>query len=252
MKQRILSKSQSPAMIVSGYEQPSRQSRVRRTVLLAAPLIVATLLILPAAINVRVVEYDEAIFLDVARNIQRSGLPLRSMGEQGVFFFDHTLLCPYLLAVFSGPSASHVLLARLITAATGLGCVLLTFLIGVYLLAAIAYLFAVPPWERPDEPAHYGYIAYVAEEGRLPVPSGESPLAYRQIGMYEWHHPPLYYLAQAALLRSARAWLGEKWGQIPPLLLTQASLSRTLRGASWCRLAGGQSTNPMPRSLCSA
>jgi len=61
MKQRILSKSQSPAMIVSGYEQPSRQSRVRRTVLLAAPLIVATLLILPAAINGREVAGPQAL-----------------------------------------------------------------------------------------------------------------------------------------------------------------------------------------------
>jgi 4-amino-4-deoxy-L-arabinose transferase-like glycosyltransferase len=142
MKQRILSKSQSPAMIVSGYEQPSRQSRVRRTVLLAAPLIVATLLMLPAAINVRVVEYDEAIFLDVARNIQRFGLPLRSIGTAGSLYLGDTPLYPYLIAACGSACVNSPLPARLLTAISGLVCVWLTFLIGKRIRDAYSGLVA--------------------------------------------------------------------------------------------------------------
>lgn len=34
----------------------------------------------------------------VARNIQKSGLPLRSIGATGVLFYDHTPLYVYLSA----------------------------------------------------------------------------------------------------------------------------------------------------------
>ncbi|MGE5602411.1 MAG: glycosyltransferase family 39 protein [Nitrososphaerales archaeon] len=75
-------------------------------------------------------------------------------------------------------------------------------------------LFAVntPAWQAPDEPAHYNYIAYVAENGSFPVLHfGDYPHGYlEQIkaakfppGMpitsikYESHQPPLYYLLTA-------------------------------------------------------
>ena len=86
--------------------------------------------------------------------------------------------------------------------------VLITILI-VY--AALGILFAVktPPWQNPDEPAHYNYIAHVATEGRLPVlRMGDYDEAYLERlkaekfppdlsiepVRYESHQPPLYYL----------------------------------------------------------
>jgi 4-amino-4-deoxy-L-arabinose transferase-like glycosyltransferase len=86
--------------------------------------------ILPIAMTVRVAEYDEAIFLDVARNIGRLGLPLRSIGTPGSIYFDHTPLYPYLIAACGSACANSVLLARLLTAMSGLVCVGLTYLIG--------------------------------------------------------------------------------------------------------------------------
>jgi hypothetical protein len=39
------------------------------------------------------------------------------------------------------------------------------------LYVALATLFAVytPPWQAPDEPAHYNYVGYVAAHGDFPV-----------------------------------------------------------------------------------
>ncbi len=45
----------------------------------------------------RITDYDEAVFLDVARNIQRSQLPLRSIGREGVLYFIHTPLYLYVV-----------------------------------------------------------------------------------------------------------------------------------------------------------
>jgi 4-amino-4-deoxy-L-arabinose transferase-like glycosyltransferase len=75
----------------------------------------------------------------------------------------------------------------------------------------LAGLFAVntPAWQAPDEPAHYNYVAYVAEQGGFPVLHfGDYPHGYlEEIKTakfppdmpvapirYESHQPPLYYL----------------------------------------------------------
>ncbi|MGB9879177.1 MAG: ArnT family glycosyltransferase, partial [Anaerolineae bacterium] len=76
------------------------------------------------------VEYDEAIFLDVAHNIQRSGLPVRSIGANGVFYFEHTSLYPYLLNLYATNSSNEVFLARMMTTLFSLSCVLLVYSIG--------------------------------------------------------------------------------------------------------------------------
>lgn len=106
-------------------------------------LAAALLALLPLLLHVTVAEYDEAIFLDVARNIQRTGLPLRSLTQSGILFFDHTPLYVYMLSLLPSSGAAGLLLTRLVTVAAGLSCVLLTFLIakrpmgvGVGLLAA--------------------------------------------------------------------------------------------------------------------
>lgn len=84
-------------------------------------------------LSVRVLEYDEAIFMDVARNIQRLGLPLRSITVDGVFFFDHTNLYVYLLSLFAHSTDLGIFAARFVTVLFGLACVWLTFEIGARL-----------------------------------------------------------------------------------------------------------------------
>ncbi len=89
-----------------------------------------------------------------------------------------------------------------------------------YLALGLAYARATPAWQAPDEPAHYNYVAYVAERGQLPVlepgdyPAGKIPIGPRARPAdisefrYESHQPPLFYaLAALAFLvdRSAFA-----------------------------------------------
>jgi hypothetical protein len=64
----------------------------------------AFLFILPTLLSVHVLECDEVIFIDVARNIQRLGLPLRSIPAEGFFFFDHTNLYVYRLSLYARSS----------------------------------------------------------------------------------------------------------------------------------------------------
>lgn len=101
-----------------------------------AILIILTLLAqLPLMLKVKLVEYDEAIFCDVARNIQRTGLPLRSIGSKGVFYFEHTPLYPYILSLYVTTST---LFKRCITTLFSLGCVLLLYNTGKYLKGQMA------------------------------------------------------------------------------------------------------------------
>jgi len=101
-----------------------------RLVLPLLAITAALLVILPTILGVHVLEYDEAIFMDVARNIQRLGLPLRSITADGVFFFDHTNLYVYLLSLYAHSSELGILAARLVTVLFGLASVWLTFEIG--------------------------------------------------------------------------------------------------------------------------
>jgi 4-amino-4-deoxy-L-arabinose transferase-like glycosyltransferase len=98
--------------------------------------------IVPLAVNVRVLEYDEAVFMDVARNIQRSGLPFRSLGEQGRPAFEHTPLYLYLLSLYAQPTDAGIFGARLVTLAFGLGSVWLTFEIGRRISGSVAGFIA--------------------------------------------------------------------------------------------------------------
>ncbi|MBN1202515.1 MAG: DUF2142 domain-containing protein [Anaerolineae bacterium] len=87
-------------------------------------------------------------------------------------------------------------------------------ILAAYLVIAWQYALRTPDWQAPDEPAHYNYVAQIAEKGRLPVlEMGDWQQAYQdelvasgfdpaQTGRldtieYEDHQPPLYYLLQA-------------------------------------------------------
>ena len=102
----------------------------RDLVLLLGTMAALIAVVVPLAINVHVLEYDEAVFMDVARNIQRLDLPFRSLGEQGQPAFEHTPLYLYVLSLYAQPSENGIFGARLVTLAFGLGSVWLTFEIG--------------------------------------------------------------------------------------------------------------------------
>jgi 4-amino-4-deoxy-L-arabinose transferase-like glycosyltransferase len=86
-----------------------------------------------------------------------------------------------------------------------------------YLALAGGYALATPRWNNPDEPAHYNYIAHLAQRGQFPVlEAGDwdsQRLAQRLTSgrfatrepvdelRYEGHQPPLYYLLMAPLYR---------------------------------------------------
>ena len=78
--------------------------------------------------RVRITDYDEAVFLDVARNIQRVGLPLRSIGPEGQLYFIHTPLYLYLVTASVALLGDNPLLARLITTLLGGASIVLTYL----------------------------------------------------------------------------------------------------------------------------
>lgn len=86
----------------------------------------------------------------------------------------------------------------------------LVLLLAAYFVVAVRYAALTPNWQAPDEPAHYNYIAHLAETATLPVlrmgdynarllahlvgqgfPAGESIADLR----YESYQPPLFYIA---------------------------------------------------------
>ena len=57
------------------------------------------------------------------------------------------------------------------------------------LLRALVWAVALPPWQGPDEPAHFAYIQRIATTGEIPAQ----------------HHPPPdpFYVAKEVSLRAA-------------------------------------------------
>ncbi len=83
------------------------------------------------------------------------------------------------------------------------------FIVVLYTVLGTLYALCTPPWQTPDEPAHYNYIRALAEERALPViEEGDYNQEYLsrltsqkfppQLSIaplrYEDHQPPLYYL----------------------------------------------------------
>ncbi len=64
----------------------------------------------------------------------------------------------------------------------------------------IVYALVVPPFEAPDELAHFDFARYVATTGTLPgaVPAADDEW---RASSYEWVQQPLYYIGAAALLK---------------------------------------------------
>ena len=87
-----------------------------------------------------------------------------------------------------------------------------------YFLAGALYAIYTPPWQAPDEPAHFNYIRQIAEAGCCPrIEPGDWQSAYlSQLTtarfapehldrlysiQYEDHHPPLYYLLASVVFK---------------------------------------------------
>ncbi len=118
----------------------------------------------------------------------------------------------------------------------------LILIVAIYVVLGVQYARLTPPWQAPDEPAHFNYVRTVAEQGRLPIlQPGDYPFTYlEQIKAqrfppemsidpirYEAWQPPLYYLAAAVPYRLGMA-LGWSQGQ---LLLALRLLSVVLGAA---------------------
>jgi 4-amino-4-deoxy-L-arabinose transferase-like glycosyltransferase len=93
---------------------------------------------------------------------------------------------------------------------------ILVFIICAYLFVGGFYALYTPAWQAPDEPAHYNYVRYLAENNRFPVLHyGDYPHAYlEQIKSakfppdmsvepirYEFWQPPLYYVLAMPIYR---------------------------------------------------
>jgi 4-amino-4-deoxy-L-arabinose transferase-like glycosyltransferase len=88
----------------------------------------------------------------------------------------------------------------------------------VYIIVGVLFAVITPPWQAPDEPAHYNTIRQVAENGCCPtIELGDWQLAYQnelvsarfapelldrlETIQYEDHQPPLYYLLSSVVYR---------------------------------------------------
>ena len=86
----------------------------------------------------------------------------------------------------------------------------------LYVVLAFRFAALTPAWQAPDEPAHYNYIAHIAQTGSLPIlqmgdydqatleklKSEKFPPELSIDGVrYENYQPPLYYLLSAIVFR---------------------------------------------------
>ena len=70
----------------------------------------------------------------------------------------------------------------------------------LYASTALLWFVITPPFEAPDENAHYDFIAFLATEGRLP---DASPATRASWNFQEWMQPPLYYALIAPVVALA-------------------------------------------------
>jgi len=97
----------------------------------------------------------------------------------------------------------------------------LLLIIVIYLVLGTFYALLTPSWQIPDEPAHYNYVRFVAENLRYPVlQMGDYPHEYLEeikarrfppeVSIdpirYEFHQPPLYYSLAVPFYGLTRFW----------------------------------------------
>lgn len=94
--------------------------------------------------------------------------------------------------------------------------ILLTVIVVLFIVVAALYAVYTPPWQAPDEPAHFNYIAQIAlGEGCPVIAAGDWDAAYLEdlkadqfpegadlsAIEYEDHQPPFYYLLGSLVFR---------------------------------------------------
>jgi hypothetical protein len=77
-------------------------------------------------------------------------------------------------------------------------------LVLLYAATSLAWLIVTPPFDAPDETAHYDYARYIAANGHLP---DHVPTAVREGDWYttHWPQPPLYYALVSVVIRAVHA-----------------------------------------------
>jgi 4-amino-4-deoxy-L-arabinose transferase-like glycosyltransferase len=95
-----------------------------------------------------------------------------------------------------------------------LSYILLAVIVLAFVVIGILYAVKTPPWQAPDEPAHYNYVAQIASGGCCPVieegdwdSAALDELKAEQFPEgadlsrieYEDHQPPFYYLLLAPI-----------------------------------------------------
>src|SRR5262245_32608003 len=112
----------------------------------------------------------------------------------------------------------------------------LALLVALTLLHSLLYVWLVPPWQTPDEPAQFQYAALVARLGRTPVASDiDAPLeqqiaeslVHNHFFEYLLGHPPP---APPQTIEQAQAlfFMPSQVGGDPPLYFWLAALPITL------------------------
>ncbi len=96
--------------------------------------------------------------------------------------------------------------------------ILLLVILAFQVALGAGYAVGTPAWEAPDEPAHYNYIRFVAENAAFPViqtgdydaaelerlKAARFPASMSVDGVrYENHQPPLYYVLVAPLFKAS-------------------------------------------------
>lgn len=127
---------------------------------------------------------------------------------------------------------------------------LLALIMLAYVAAGVQYARLTPPWQAPDEPAHFNYVRYVAEQGALPVLQvGDFPHQYLARFTnpkntptmsidplrYEAWQPPLYYLLAAVVYRAAGG--ATTAGQLLALRLFSVALGALLIAVAYRAVA---------------
>lgn len=77
-------------------------------------------------LNVDTLEYDEAIYMDIARNVRLTGVATRSIGN-GVLHADHPTLYQHLLGLTTFITGENIVILRLITVLGAFLCLFFTY-----------------------------------------------------------------------------------------------------------------------------
>jgi hypothetical protein len=106
-----------------------------------------------------------------------------------------------LSALLAGGLIWYGLFLRCRTRPTSARTLILTA-ITIGLLCRLAFVFFTPAFYAPDEQAHFNYIKYLSENHAFPVLTGKVGDSANE---WEYHQPPVYYLAMVPVFRAAKA-----------------------------------------------